>query len=209
MQAATKKEVIAVMLKHGRSDLANSIAAVNAAVGPGHIKPLKKTLEEVVRDIQTLVRVEIDDPAEKKLATDAIKAIFDAMGWLSKLSSVGASLHVEADGNIEDDTPIMPWLVAESVIEEVVRFATSKGLEDEANKLYDVSRDLSEKLSDDANKIYKANKKFAKQMNAPGDKGRDQLYVWMRHWLSAELKKKHPKIFSVLPQSFMTGKELH
>jgi len=101
---------------------------------------------------------------------------------------------------IEDDTPILPYAVADSVIGEVESY-TGDEIPDK--------RALADHLGDRADEVYQSNERFRRQIRAKGDKGRDQLYVFMRHWLSSELKQHHPEIFRKLPQSFWNGEPLH
>jgi hypothetical protein len=84
--------------------------------------------------------------------------------------------------NIEDETPILPWIVADAVISELETHLACplRGPE--------CSHELADMLSDHANKIYKHNEQFRKRIRSKadgGDAGRDWLYAFMRHWLTA------------------------
>lgn len=98
--------------------------------------------------------------------------------------------------SIEQDTAILPYAVADGVIAE------AEGL---------MGRDLPDKeafvdkLEKKANEVYAHNSEFRKSIRASGDRGRDQLYVWMRHWLSADIKREYPGMHSHLPASFSLG----
>lgn len=105
-------------------------------------------------------------------------------------------------GRIEDDTPILPYAVADSVINEVDRCVP-------LNMSIGEQRALVDKLADHADAVYSRNEGFRKKIRGHGDTGRDHLYAFMRHWLSAELKKSRPAVFDQLPQSFMSGEELY
>ena len=107
--------------------------------------------------------------------------------------------------NIEDETPIMPWIVADTVIEEVVYHVLGDTHASLGEWLYNRRDDFSENLSAKANQIYRHNERFRKQIKARGNAGRDQLYVWMRHWLAAELKDAMPDIYQILPRDFVMG----
>ena len=102
-------------------------------------------------------------------------------------------------GGIEDDTSIMPHIVADSVISEVELYT---GIEVPDKRV------LADHLADRADDVYKNDERFRGQIRAKGNRGRDQLYVFMRHWLSSELKKHHPEIFQKLPASFANGEPL-
>ena len=105
-------------------------------------------------------------------------------------------------GRIEDDTPILPYAVADSVINEVDRCVP-------LHMSIGEQRALVDKLADHADAIYARNESFRKKIRGRGDTGRDYLYAFMRHWLSSELKKTRPHVFEQLPQSFMNGEELY
>lgn len=98
-------------------------------------------------------------------------------------------------GNIEDETPIMPWIVADSAIGDA-----------QSHLPRDVeipnSRDLADELSDYANKIYKRNERFRKKIRARGNSGRDTLFMFMRHWIASFLHDKHRAIFNQLPRGY-------
>lgn len=98
-------------------------------------------------------------------------------------------------GNIEDETPIMPWIVADGAIEDAQSYLPR-------NVEIPNSREMAEELSDYANKIYKHNDRFRKQIRAKGNRGRDTLYMFMRHWLASFLHEKHPAIFEQLPHGY-------
>lgn len=85
---------------------------------------------------------------------------------------------------IEEDTPIIPGAVAESVLAEASRLLD-----------IDLSPDLTEWLSGYATAVYANNPKFRKAINSEanhGNAGRDTLYAYMRHWLSSEILNRHP-----------------
>lgn len=104
-------------------------------------------------------------------------------------------------GRIEDDTPILPHIVADAVIGEVERCTPLELSTAE-------ERDLADRLADRANAVYAKNDRFRRKIRGRGDLGRDALYAFMRHWLASELKKIRPRVFAQLPQRFMVGEEL-
>jgi hypothetical protein len=97
---------------------------------------------------------------------------------------------------IESDTPIVPFIVAECVAYEAARLTKT-----------DSPLAFVQFLAERAESIYAANPQFRKLINARGDSGRDTLYMFMRHWISAELKRTKPREFSRLPESFCLGME--
>lgn len=95
-------------------------------------------------------------------------------------------------GRIEDDTPLLPWVVADSVIGEVEQCHGELRNRDA----------IADRLADRADRIYQRNERFRKTMRSRGNTGRDMLYSFMRHWLSADLKKTDPTVYRKLPREF-------
>ncbi len=50
--------------------------------------------------------------------------------------------------------------------------------------------------------------KHRARAKAPGDTGRDWLYLYMRHWFAAFLQIDHPDLYDLLPASFATCEPL-
>jgi hypothetical protein len=92
---------------------------------------------------------------------------------------------------IEQDTPILPFIVAESVIGKAEQLT---------NKSIPVA--AVDYLVERAEQVYRHNKTFAKKIRASGNAGRDHLYVFMEHWLAAYLKKNDPEIHGALPRGY-------
>lgn len=98
---------------------------------------------------------------------------------------------------IDQDTPILPYIVAGTVVQEVERY-TGEAL----------SNEYVEALVAHAHATYNADASFRRKIRAKGNKGRDTLYAFMRHWLAADLKKKQPDIYEQLPSGFASGEPL-
>lgn len=98
-------------------------------------------------------------------------------------------------GTIESDTGILPYAVADGVIDEA---ETLVGFEI-PNK-----ESFVDKLEAKANEVYAHNSKFRSQIRGKGDRGRDQLYVWMRHWLTSDMRRAG--LGARLPDSFAVGR---
>lgn len=99
--------------------------------------------------------------------------------------------------SIYDDTPIMPWVVSNSVVEEAARYLRI----DIPNRV-----ELEKYLENRAEEVYANNREWRRRINASGNKGRDTLYAFMRHWLAAELPRRMPGVR--LPESFANGHEI-
>lgn len=98
---------------------------------------------------------------------------------------------------IHTDTPIMPWIIAENVIHEFEMY-TGVQLED--------WQDIVDRLTAKAEQCYQHNEYFRKRLRSPGNRGRDYLYSFMRHWLSGELKGR-PE-YTLIPELFKMGHEI-
>jgi hypothetical protein len=102
---------------------------------------------------------------------------------------------------IEQDTPILPYVIADSVIRELARY-----LHREHSIDLDNAADLETALSSKADRCYQHNAFFAKRIR--GASGRDYLYAFMRHWLSAEVCDQRPGLRYKIPARFMNGIEI-
>jgi hypothetical protein len=60
-------------------------------------------------------------------------------------------------------------------------------------------------LAKRAEATYAANESFRKIIKSRGDRGRDSLYAFMRHWLASDLHKNSPRIYARLPGEFSLG----
>lgn len=95
--------------------------------------------------------------------------------------------------SIENDTPIIPWIVADTIVNEVFHSAN-----------YELPPNIVDRLAEKAEVVYKKNVYFRRKIQS--DDGRDILYAFMRHWLAAIVKDEHPKLS--LPKEFAMGKSL-
>jgi hypothetical protein len=98
---------------------------------------------------------------------------------------------------LERDTELMPWLIAESVSDEVSRF-----LDVELPARYAVW------LEAKAEVCYLRHRHFRKLMRGRGNAPRDWLYAFMRHWLGSLLQLERPDLCCCLPMSFAMGERL-
>jgi len=118
-----------------------------------------------------------------------------------KESDKEASLNKEAD--MEDETALMPEIVAETVYDEFMSFVPEELYE----SVYEMRDGYIDTLADRARSIYEANEDFRKKLNASGDRGRDTLYMFMRHWLSSLVNKGASDLYQYIPSGFKIGKE--
>ena len=98
---------------------------------------------------------------------------------------------------LERDTLLTPEWVAESVVQEVERFLKA-----------DLPENFAERLAAKAYHLYPRHKHFHKGMNRPGNRGRENLYMFMRHWTAGWLKRERNPLHKKLPWSFANGQRL-
>ena len=103
---------------------------------------------------------------------------------------------------ISEETVILPVVVAGAVIHELTLYLHGKGIELKAND------NLANKLADKAEHCYTKNPAFRRRLQSQanrGQAGRDWLYAFMRHWLSAEFPHGS-LVHRNLPYNFCVGK---
>ncbi len=98
---------------------------------------------------------------------------------------------------IEWDTPIIPEIIADAVCEEV-----SVWLQEP------LPREWVRELADRANTVYARNEQFRHRIRGAGDRGRDRLWAFMRHWLAARLRTLRHDLYARIPASFSVGGNL-
>jgi len=107
---------------------------------------------------------------------------------------------------LENDTPLLSDVVAESVVEEIRQFLSSIGNKELSEAFGRERCGLVDYLVFFQASIYKLNADWRKKMKSA--RGRDLLYSFMRHWSASYLKKHALTIFRALPQEFSLGHEL-
>ena len=98
---------------------------------------------------------------------------------------------------LERDTLLMPDAIAESVVQEVERFLQA-----------DLPAGFATRLAAKAYRLYPRHKHFHKMLNRPGNRGRHNLYVYMRHWTCGWLKRERYALFKRLPWEYALGRRL-
>lgn len=94
--------------------------------------------------------------------------------------------------DIEKDTPIMPAVIAGCVLDELQGFLHERGqAQIPQAKVDEFEVYLVGKQAD----LYQHNPSWRKKMRARGNKGRDTLYAFMRHWLAAEVGRHLPVVY--------------
>jgi hypothetical protein len=95
---------------------------------------------------------------------------------------------------LQRDTPLVPIAAAETVIEEVSQWLGEP-----------LPRRYAAALAHRARRCYAHGHFFRLRLREPGDRGREWLYVFLRHWLAARLQADRPHLYARLPLSFSIG----
>lgn len=96
---------------------------------------------------------------------------------------------------LERDTLLVSEWIAESVVQEAERFLQA-----------DLPGNFVARLAAKAEHLYSRHAHFKKQLNRPGNRGRDNLRMYMRHWTCAWLKRERSALYKKLPWSYALGK---
>src|SRR2546422_656487 len=98
---------------------------------------------------------------------------------------------------IEKDTPLVPRAAAEGVCHEAAVWLHQP-----------LPRRFVRELTAYANTVYAHNARFRRKVRGEGTRGRDYLWVFMRHWLCALLADRRPQLHARLPSSYSVGRPL-
>ncbi len=99
-----------------------------------------------------------------------------------------------AEERVARETGLLPWLVAEAVCAEAARLLGS-----EEPYRY------APRLAARAVQLYAVNAPFARRLRAPGERGREHLRAFLRHWLAARLARDHRALYHRLPPAYSVG----
>ena len=108
-----------------------------------------------------------------------------------------AWLHTELPTQLERDTSLTPESVAESVVWEVECFLNAN-----------LPAGFIERLAAKAYYCYDHHRQFHRLLNESGNRGRDALFMFMRHWTAAWLKRERSALYKRLPWSYGQGRQL-
>ena len=89
-------------------------------------------------------------------------------------------------------------MIAETVVQEAELYLETS-----------LPPDYAERLAAKAHYLYPRHRQFHKALNRPGNRGRDNLYVYMRHWTCSWLKRERYALYKKLPWSFALGVALY
>ncbi len=100
---------------------------------------------------------------------------------------------------IANDTPIIPEVMARTVKEELSTF-----LRLETDELQGSESALVER----AEGCYRLNEHVRRCIRRKGNKGRDYLFAFMRHWLAGWVLDNRPLLFPKIPSEYCNGDNL-
>jgi len=98
---------------------------------------------------------------------------------------------------LERDTLLWPEVIAESVVVEASRYLHAE-----------LPADFPSRLTAKAYHLYPCHRHFHKMLNRSGNRGRHNLYVYMRHWTCGWLKRERYALFKRLPWEYALGRAL-
>ena len=98
---------------------------------------------------------------------------------------------------IERDTPILPDFIARCVHEDASAWLNEP-----------LPRRWIRELAARANTVYPHHERFRRKIRGRGNRGRDYLWMFMRHWLAALLDEHRPHLYARLPASYANGEDL-
>jgi hypothetical protein len=93
---------------------------------------------------------------------------------------------------LERETCLTPYVIADAICREA-RYLTGS----------DVPMGYETWLVRRARQLYAMDPGFNRRLRA--DSGCDCLYAFLRHWITARLKREHPRLARQLPESYALG----
>jgi hypothetical protein len=119
-----------------------------------------------------------------------------AVGWVACLrrKSERRLWRASLRSGIERATDLMPWIIADSVLQEAGWYL---GVE--------LPSQWSEWLDERAEHCYAKSSHFRSLLRRQGNLGRDTLYRFFRHWLVGRLRREQPALFRRLPVEYGLG----
>ncbi|MGO9014678.1 MAG: hypothetical protein ACLQF0_06825 [Dissulfurispiraceae bacterium] len=111
-----------------------------------------------------------------------------------------------------DKTMLVPAIVLDTVAEELLRYLYPRFQIDfgtarlEALLRFLKSEDMTGTIEQRTLAVYESNEKFRLKLLTQDP--RPFYYAFMRHWVSAEIQKNFPDIFSKLPAGFKVGEPI-
>jgi hypothetical protein len=130
-------------------------------------------------------------------ASPARKAARRGLTRPTSLRREARALRASFPTALERDTLLVPEWVAESVVQEAERYLNAE-----------LPGNFAERLAAKAHHLYPRHRHFKKTLNRPGNVGRNNLYMYMRHWTAGWLKRERFALYKRLPWSYGNGQPL-
>ena len=92
----------------------------------------------------------------------------------------------------------MPWLIADSVLTEAQTLLGA-----------DLPAEWSDWLDARAERLYRQHAQFRRLVRGAGQRGRDALYRFLRHWLASKIARERRSLARRLPYNFVMGLPAH
>lgn len=105
-----------------------------------------------------------------------------------------AASGIDVRPGIEHDTLLMPWLIADSVVQECSAWLG-----------VDLPDECSDWLDARAERLYANRRHFFQLIRRGGTQARSRLFMFMRHWLAAKLKRTQLRLYRRLPYTYSNG----
>lgn len=113
---------------------------------------------------------------------------------------------------ISRDTPLMPWIIADTVCAEAANYLNSQiplqyidALDAKAERCYHAGAKTKSSHSPHAPRHCST---FRQRIRSRDHKGRAYLHAYMRHWLYAFLTRDHRQLALQLPPEFSIGQPI-
>lgn len=116
---------------------------------------------------------------------------------LTAPSPVRRAKRAPALSTIAELTPLVPCAVADAVHEEASVWLRTE-----------LPPPWIPELAAKADTVAKRNRQFHRLIQRSGDAGRDWLWAFMRHWLSAKILAHDRRLHRLLPAAYASGGEL-
>lgn len=112
----------------------------------------------------------------------------------AELRRAARAFAVSLPTPIERDTLLVPEWIAESVVQEVERYLDAR-----------LPDGFADRLAARAHHLYPRHRHFRQTLQRPGNNGRENLFMFMRHWTCGWLKRERSPLFKKLPWSYGQG----
>jgi hypothetical protein len=104
-------------------------------------------------------------------------------------------------GRIEQETPLLPFVIAQRVVDDWLDWLERTQGPGFANKIWKRHEAIEAYLEQRAEYHYANDKQFSRKLHVPGDECLDILYAFMYHWMTAQMIASFPQLRGTVPAS--------